>query len=731
MKTILLFTCIFFSFVCEAQPSKADVARWTKTAQDVTIIRDRWGIPHVYGKKDSDAVFGLMYAQCEDDFDRVEMNYIEKLGKLAMIEGEASLYEDLYIRLVISEEDAKKDYETAPAWLKELLVAFADGINFYLYKNPAVQPKLLKKFEPWYPLLWTDGSIGAISTGYLSSDDVKNFYSTGPQTGKVERVNDNAFENLDGSNGFAVAGSQTESGNSMLYINPHVSLYFRPEVHMVSEQGLNAYGAVTWGQFFIYQGFNEYNGWMHTSSNADVSDLYLEKVARKSNDYFYEYDGKQKPVTKKEYSISYKSDNVVKQKLVTTFSTHHGPVMAQREDRWVSVRSNNRSMTGLIQSWQRTKTKGFEDYKKAMELGANTSNNTVYADSKNIAYWHGNFMPKRDPKLDWGKAVDGTTAATEWKGFHSLEETVHLYNPPNGWIQNCNSTPFSAAGPNSPKASDYPRYMAPDGENYRGVNAVKVFGNHQGKFTLDKLITAGYDRYLAAFEKLVPALVNAFEKQPAPVDSLKEAIAILAQWDLRTTEESVATTLAIEWGQKIAPKMTVPTAEDEYYYVDQIERTSAFLKRTTHEELLSVFGATISDLNKRYGTWKKPWGEINRFQRISANINNEFSDAKVSFPVGFASSAWGMLPSYASRVFPGTKKRYCTGGNSFICAVEFGPKVKAKSLLAGGESGNPNSPHFADQGEMYAKGIFKDVLFYKEDVMKNAEATYRPGEAKK
>jgi acyl-homoserine lactone acylase PvdQ len=144
--------------------------------------------------------------------------------------------------------------------------------------------------------------------------------------------------------------------------------------------------------------------------------------------------------------------------------------------------------------------------------------------------------------------------------------------------------------------------------------------------------------------------------------------------------------------------------------------------------LLQPFLSTIKYLENTFGGWNIPWGQINRFQRISGDIKNHFNDDSTSIPVGFASSTWGMIPSYSSRTFPGTKKRYGVNGNSFICAVEFGKRIKAKSLLTGGESGNPNSKHFFDQGIMYAKGEFKDVLFYKEDVLKHAERTYHPGE---
>jgi len=727
-----LFTIslLLVSSLAFAQPTRQEIARWKKQADATTIIRDQWGIPHIYGKTDANAVFGLLYAQCEDDFNRVEMNYLEKLGRTAEVEGDKAIFNDLYIRLIIVEEEAKDDYAKSPEWLRQLLDAFADGINYYLYTHPEIKPKVLTRFEPWYPLLWTDGSIGAISTGFLNASDVRQFYEAPMKTGMRQDMVSPPYEILDGSNGFAVSGSRTESGHAMLYINPHVTLYFRPEVHMVSEEGLDAYGAVTWGQFFIYQGFNAFNGWMHTSSKADVSDCYLEQIARKGNGYTYLYDGKQLPVKERSITIQYTSPSGKKSQSFRAYATHHGPVMGQRKENWVSVRSNNRSMNGLVQSWQRMKTKGFEDYKQVMNIRANTSNNTVYADNKgNIAYWHGNFMPKRDPNIDWGKAVDGTLRTTEWNGLHSVEETVHIYNPVNGWIQNCNSSPFTVSGEHSPKPELFPKYMAPDIENYRGINAVRVFSEHQEKFDLDKLISAGYDRRLAAFEDLIPALIRSFDllSPKGGYNKLKEPIDVLRAWDFKTSETSVATTLAIEWGQKLLILMTTTRDEDEYEDMDQIERTRNFVKQTPPEKMLETFENAVADLEQRFGYWRMPWGDVNRYQRLTSDIQHVFSDDKPSIPVGFASSAWGMLPSYASRVFQGTKKRYTFGGNSFICAVEFGDKIKAKSLLAGGVSGDPTSPHFRDQAEMFARGIFKDVLFYQEDVLKHAKETYRPG----
>lgn len=382
-------------------------------------------------------------------------------------------------------------------------------------------------------------------------------------------------------------------------------------------------------------------------------------------------------------------------------------------------------MNGLIQSWQRTKAKSFADFKKTMDLLSNTSNNTVYADAEgNIAYWHGNFIPKRDPKYDWSKPVPGNTKATEWKGLHPVNESVHLYNPPNGWLQNCNSTPFTSAGDNSPKQSDYPAYMAPDGELFRGINAVRVLSK-SSKFTIDSVIAAGYDMYLAAFEQLVPAVIKAYTDLPKTDSlyaSLAEPIQVLKNWDLRCGENSVATTVAIEWGQRLLGAIGRSAGRD------QVERTAAFVANASANDLLPALAATIRDLTTRFGNWNIAWGHINRFQRVSGDIDQQYNDALPSLPVSYASSLWGMLPSYTSRIFPQTKKRYGVNGNSFICAVEFGKKIKAKSLLAGGQSGDPASKHFNDQASMYTKGQFKEVLFYKEDVLKHAEKTYHPGE---
>jgi acyl-homoserine-lactone acylase len=732
----------------------SDAARWELEARNVTIIRDKWGIPHIYGKTDAEAVFGLMYAECQEDFPRVEKNYLEVLGRQAEAYGENYLYNDIMMRLIYDSAQAVADYQKCPEWMHKLLDAFADGVNFYLFKHPDVKPLVLKRFEPWYALMFTDGSVSATSTGGIRVDEIKNFYGENmDKVSDVERMilmdrgmkvpgdgggdgwlPDNGGggswvpdEAEGGSNGFALAGFRTASGNTELYINPHVPFYFRLEVQLVSDEGLNAYGAVTWGQFFVYQGFNQHCGWMHTSSLADVADVYKEKVQREGDGWVYSYDGGTRPVVTKPVTVYYKRNDSLLTMAVNGYHTHHGPVLASRDGKWLSLREYNRSLNALLEAWLITKANTFDEYKKAMDLRANTTNNTVYADDQgNIAYWHGNFMPRRDTSFDWSLPVDGSITATEWKGVHELDEIVHSYNPATGWIQNCNSTPYSLSGGSSPERGKYPAYMAPDGENFRALNAVRLLAG-ANDFTLDSLIAKGYDHYLTAFDLLLPALFDAYGSAPDSTrKALQEPIALLQKWDRRSAARSVATTLAVDWGMRIlryAPRPATAEAAS-----NGVGMARAALDHSTAAEKTGELAAVLADLRQRYGNWKIEWGDICRYQRLTGKIVETYDDKKPSLPVGLVPSAFGELPSFVSRVMPGTSKRYGVSGNSFIAAVEFGKRVSARTVVTGGESSDPASPHFTDQAAMYLNGKLKDVLFYPEDVRAGAEKTYHPGE---
>jgi acyl-homoserine-lactone acylase len=705
-------------------------ARWRRQAANVTVVRDDWGIAHVYGKTDADAVFGMMYAQAEDDFNRVETNYLNAMGRLAEAEGESKVYQDLRMKLFIDPAALKSQYAASPVWLKALMNAFADGLNYFLSRHPEVKPRILKRFEPWMALSFTEGSIGGdiervnlnqLQAFYGKDADHEAYYQDPGK--RLPDADESQTAEPGGSNGMAIAPSNTAARHALLLINPHTSFFFRSELQMVSGQGLNAYGAVTWGQFFIYQGFNERTGWMHTSSGVDAVDEYLETVQKKGDGFVYKYGNEERPMVAVKIAVPYRAGNAMAEKKFTVYRTHHGPIVREADGKWVSIRLMQEPVKALEQSYTRTKTKDYKGFRQTMELKANSSNNTIFADADgDIAYFHGNFIPKRDTRFDWTRPVDGSNPATEWHGLHTVDETPHLLNPRSGWLYNTNNWPWSAAGPSSPKKEDYPAYVESGGESARGLHAIRVLRDTTD-FTLDSLIAAAFDSYLTWFEKPIPALLKAWDQthDAAIKAKLAPEIALLRAWDLRWSVSSVPTTLAVFWGEDVRRRVGGGGRGSGTPADDAIARAPA-------DQLLQALAAASDKLAADFGSWQTPWGEINRFQRLTGDIVQPFNDAGPSIPVGFPSAQWGSLASFGARAYPGTKKWYGTSGNSFVAVVEFGDRVRARAVTAGGESGNPASPHFNDQAKRYSTGELREVYFYRDQLKGHTQREYHPGD---
>ena len=624
------------------------------------------------------------------------------------------------MKLFIDPAELKAQYAGSPGWLKKLMQAFADGLNFYLAKHPGTKPRVIQRFEPWMALSFTEGSIG----GDIESINLKQlgiFYGQALVQAGTRREREPS-----GSNGMAIAPANTAAKNALLLINPHTSFFFRSELQMASRQGLNAYGAATWGQFFIYQGFNDRAGWMHTTSGIDNVDEYAETIEKQDGGYVYRYEGTTRPVIAQRIAVPYRGrDGARAEKVFTVYRTHHGPVIRAEGGKWISVRLMHEPVKALSQSYLRTKARSYAEYVKTMELKANSSNNTIYADADgHIAYFHGNFLPRRDTHLDWTKPVDGSAAATEWQGLHALNELPVVHNPASGWLYNTNNSPWSAAGPDSPKKGDYPAYVERGAENSRGLHAIRVL-NGVKDFTLDSLLAAAYDSYLPWFEKPLPALVKAWDNAAA-ADPLKEQlaaqIALLRAWDLRWSVASVPTSLAVFWGEELQRRSSRDLRRENLALAEYAAT------QAPPGLLLESLAAASGKLTADFGQWQTPWGDINRFQRLTGEIEQAFNDAGSSTPVGFPSALWGSLASFGARPYPDTKKWYGTSGNSFVAVVEFGKTVRARAVTAGGESGAPGSKHFNDQAGRYATGNLREVYFYRNQLEGHTERQYHPGE---
>jgi acyl-homoserine-lactone acylase len=713
-------------YASPAQSAADEQARWQAAANNTVIVRDDWGIAHVHGKSDADAVFGMIYAQAEDDFNRVETNYLNAMGRLAEAEGESAIYQDLRMKLFIRPDDLQARYSASPPWLKRLMIAWSDGLNFFLHSHPDVEPRVIRRFEPWMALSFSEGSIGG-DIERVPLGPLQDFYGPpAPEAGSQLAVfaGPSSPKEPGGSNGIAIAPMNTLNHHALLLINPHTSFFFRSELQATSDEGLNVYGAATWGQFFIYQGFNEHVGWMHTSSGVDNVDFFLETIVEKNARRYYRYGRELRPVLTSTVSVPYRNrDRVLAQKIFVVYRTHHGPIVQKKDGKWVSIALMQRPVEALCQSFLLTKAHDFASFMKVMELRANSSNNTVFADSDgDIAYLHPQFIPRRDDRFDYTHPVDGADPATDWKGLHELNEAPHLLNPPNGWIMNTNNWPYSAAGPYSPKREQYPRYMDTAGENPRGVHAARLLKDRKD-FTPAALNEAAYDSFLPAFEPLIPALVSGYDELAStnPLkQKLADQIAILRGWDYRWSLHSVATTLAALWGDALWEEAkTDPDAENISVYDWIAEHTSAQRK-------LAALSAVSDRLQHDFGSWRIPFGSINRYQRLTGAIVQNFTDSGPSVPVPFTSSRWGSLASFGASRYEGTNKYYGTKGNSFVAIVEFGEKVSARAVSIGGESGDPKSIHFDDQTARYTDGTLRPVYFYPADLVGHSERQYHP-----
>lgn len=738
-RTPLLHRTLVLAAALIASPAaaqSADQARWRAEAARVTIVRDDWGIAHVHGRSDADAVFGAIYAQAEDDFPRIEANYLTALGRTAEAPGpgggEGAIWADLRQRLFVDHDALRADYAASPPWLRGLMEAWADGLNFYLARHPDVRPKVLTRFEPWMALSFTEGSIG----GDIEKVDLAKlaaFY--GGTAPKLALANDERLRGEPkGSNGIAIAPKLTRDGHALLLINPHTSFFFRSELGMESDAGLHAYGASTWGQFFLYQGWNEHLGWMHTSSGVDTVDEFADTlVARRveqGQGPAYLYEGRERPFTVKRITLRYRLPNgELAGRGFDVPYDHRGPVIRAEGGKWITIQLMNRPIPALEQSWLRTRATSFAGYMKVAALQANSSNDTLLASAEGtVAYLHPQFVPVRDDRFDWRAPVDGSDPAAEWRGLTPLADLPQVVNPASGWVYNSNDAPWRAAGEapgsGSPHQADFPRYMDQAGASPRGDHAVALLtGAHD--LTPDALRAIAYDPGQPGFDRQLPPLFAAWDALPpgARKAALAEPIASLRGWDRRWSAASEPTTIAMFWGEALWAKAAPPAA------AARVTPWDWMADRMTPADRLDALDDAVARLRRDWGGIHVAWGEVNRFQRLDDAIARPlFDDAKPSTPVPFTSAKWGSLASFGAHAWPGTKRWYGTSGNSFVAVVEFGPRVRAMAVTAGGESGHPGAAHFADEATRYAGGDLRHVYFYDDELPGHVERRYHPGD---
>lgn len=726
----LLLLC-FLPFHVLAQLHRDQPESWQKQANRITIVRDNWGVPHIYGKQDADCAFGVMYAQCEDNYRQLEETFISALGRSAELYGESRLPADVSVALFECVRKARTDYDLAPKFIRQLCNSAAAGINYFLYKHPDTTRRLLQHYEPWYFLVpGTDNPSGHGITNAEVRAYANSLFSTAPAEGETA---DDIEERENGSNTMAIAPVKSTSGNSLLLINPHVNFFGngqRYECHLISEEGLDVSGFAIFGTFYIWSGFTANIGWAHTNSGVDFTDVYLERFNDAANPLHYRYGNGFRVATIWQDTLLVKTAGGLQRRPVVLRKTHHGPVVAKRDSALVTIKNVTAPQSRYIgQCWKMARAKNFKAFRAAMNIRALGYPNTMYADKHGrTAYWHGNAVPVRSTQFDWRYPVDGSKVATEWKGLHKLKDIAQVIDPRTGWIQNCNSTPYQAAGVSSPKQSDYPAYMAYDKHIFRAVEAVRLLEGPQ-KISFEEFEKLVVSNHLPMMAMWLPQILRSYDSlaklSPQWNDQLGTVADTLRKWNYRYGLNSEATTLAVMWYLQYDDwnrnKPAVAAADDN---ATDLQGNQLPMSGPTAVALLKK---AVEVLKARFGTPFINWGSINRLQRATG-APERFDDGKPSWPVAAVPSPLGSLFAFGNGQVRGQQKFYGTRGNTYTAIVEFGPRIKARSVMYFGQSANPASPHYLDQAPLYGQGKFKDAWFYLEDIIQHAERTYHPGQ---
>ena len=706
----------------EPVSTAADRRRMEALARSVTIYRDIWGVPHVVGTTDESAMFGAAYARAEDQLPEDEPFFLDALGRRAELDGEEEFDADRLVRAYRIPDLARAEYETAPPKIRAMAEAYADGVNYFLLRNPGVRWHVLDRFEPWYVFAFYRLDAGP----WLAGPDERVAFRApaGPSNG---------------SNAWAVGPSRTASGHAMLFSNTHMRFNVPYEFHVTSDEGLNASGITGYAMVGLpFVGRNERIGWTVTVNYPDVVDVYRLTFDDPDDPLAYRYGDGYRRAEEWAETIRVRTENGVDERPVTFRRSHHGPVFEVAPGEHYAIRRANQDGGSLFPLYYAiAKARNLDEFKAAFELGRLVYHNFVYADvDGNIFYLYGGAHPRKDPRFDWERPVDGSDPATEWQGTLSVAETPQIANPASGWLQNANATPFHASAPgDNPDPSAYPPYLVReagprtrrplidgDGNGARARQSRRLLAA-ESAITFDRWTTLATDNYFLAADEELPGLFAEWTRlaaaDPPRARALDEPLRLLRAWDRRGAAHSVATTLFVRWREEAL------AAADE----DDAAAGGAGGGRDADWPRSAALEAAIADLTARHGTWRTSWGDINRHQRPLFREGRSYEDDAPSLPLPAADAdVVGSILTASSERPPGARRRYATFGNTYVAVMEFSTPIRARTVVPYGQSGDPASPHFFDQAPLFVAGRFKPSWFTMEEIEANLERRYHPGE---
>jgi penicillin amidase len=699
-----------------------------RMARTVTITRDSWGVPHIEATTDAGVVFGMGYAQAEDNFWQLEEDYISALGRAASIYGDAALGNDLVRAAFEVERYAREEYQREPAERRALWDAYAAGINHYLSVHREVRPRVIRRFEPWFPFalsrnVWASSVVNGVPVRDVVATPVDVRTREAPAGASAEsralwRPPASPFlgDSLPAaSNAWVVAPSRTRDGTALLFLNPHVDFFGngqRWEMHIRSATGWHFAGFAVLGMPVAHSGHNEVLGWTHTSTAADVADAWIEAFDHPTDPLAYRHGDDWPRAIEFEKTIDVRTDAGIERRRYRFLRTHRGPVVALSDGSRASIRIARHDDGGAIQQWlAMSRALSFDEFRSALAMTALPGSNTMYADTAgNIHYLHGSAVPRRHRAVDWNAPLDGADPELEWAGYHSPDELPHVTNPRSGWIQNTNSSPFSATGgDDNPDPAGYREYMAPEPDNARSRASRRLLGK-EAPWTFGEWRAAAFDAYVHEAEIAVPRIADEWERlgaqDPERAHRLDDAIDELRNWNFTSSIGSHAMTLFSAWAERFDDTAPQP---GEWPYVRALEQA-------------------LDDIEAAWGTWRVAWGQVNRLQRVHTSGTQPFDTASPSLPVPGGPGALGIVFNFDTRPGPDGRIGYGIRGHSWVGAIEFGARVRAHTIVNFGQSADSVSPHWFDQAPHYARGEMKALWFTREEVEAAVALRYRPGE---
>ena len=711
-RTFSLLILLTSTSLCSCLALPGD-GKLEEMARSVTIYRDKYGVPHVYGPTDASVVFGFVYAQAEDNFSAIEDNYIRALGRASEIYGEKTLADDLLTRTLEIPRLSIAEYERASPRTRELCDAVAGGLNYFLLRNPGAKAQIITHIEPWYVLALIR------YTRYQELFDL-----SGVDREELLRTPLNKALTKE-SNVWAIGPTKSATGHAMLFINPHrvfVGLNQFYEAHLHSDEGWDLSGITYLGWPFPHQAHNQYLGWSQTVSSPSIASVYEEVFDDPAHPLAYRYGNDHRTASEWTDEIKVKTSSGFSTRKFVLRKTHHGPIVTVRNGKPLTVKLAKLEEGGIFdEMYEMGKARSFAEFKKAMARLALPYMNTIYADrAGNIFYVYNAAVPRRSTKFDWTKPLDGSKPETEWQGYHSLDELPQVTNPRTGFLESCNSSPFLVSTGDNPVPANFPGYMVGvlDVDDTRSRRSRELLAG-KDKFTFDAWSQAAFDAKVYEAGVEIPFLSADWESlqpsDPKRADALAAPMKELTGWDGVSTTESVAMTLFSLWHREVHKHVYEPPYSPVWVPRDVAEgvtRTGALEK-------------VVADLERNFGTWRVPWGEINRLQRTRGN--DTFSDAKPSLPTLGGVPELGIVFAFWSNPEKDQKRMYGSFGGAYVSVIEFGPEIKARSVAVFGESGDPRSPHYFDQAPLYAQGQFKPAWFTLSEIKAHLERAYHPG----